>query len=356
MKHVEAGHAFARNLDNDYYNAYYYEIKAECLLDLATYSEAQLYHDSAIVLYDRLIKLAIDDPKAEAKYKLGKTNFLIGKGLVAAKQYRYHESFQYYLEGIAGIENMPGKEKNDLMATLYLDIASNYYELEQFEESLKYDKQILPYLDSNANIDMYVIGNLFSQLQTISAAFHNLILRPRYLETVRPIVVRLNKPSLDVRFYYILGTIQRKKNEWTDALISFQKANDAAKKMKDEFQVLNSAEGMAAGYFHLGNLNKAREIALLVLNESYRIKVPFGQVQALQLLASIEEKAGNIVKAHQYQKQFITVSDSIKKEKTQRQMNDAEMKYQNEKKQQEIVQLEKSKADTISFATTKINA
>ena len=160
MKHVEAGHAFAKNVDNDYYNAYYSEIKAECLFDRANYSEAQLYHDWQM-LYDRLIKSAIDDPKADAKYTLGKTNCLIGKGLVAAKQYRYHESFQYYLEGIAGIEHMPGNKKNDLMATLYMDIASNYYELEQFEESLKYDKQILPYLDSNANIDMYVIGNLF---------------------------------------------------------------------------------------------------------------------------------------------------------------------------------------------------
>ena len=50
------------------------------------------------------------------------------------------------------------------------------------------------------------------------------------------------------------------------------------------------------------------------------------------------------MKAHQYQKQFITVSDSIKKEKTQRQMNDAEMKYQAEKKEKEIFQLQKNNA------------
>ena len=39
--------------------------------------------------------------------------------------------------------------------------------------------------------------------------------------------------------------------------------------------------------------------------------------QALQLLTEIEEKSGNIDKAYQYQKQFIQVSDSMKKEKVQ---------------------------------------
>jgi hypothetical protein len=101
----------------------------------------------------------------------------------------------------------------------------------------------------------------------------------RYLESVRPIVDRLKKPSLDVRFYYILGTIQRKKNEWANALISFQKSDTAARKMKDEFQVVNSAEGMAASYLNLGNLEKATELALFVLNESRRINTPLGQVQ-----------------------------------------------------------------------------
>ena len=114
--------------------------------------------------------------------------------------------------------------------------------------------------------------------------------------------------------------------------------------MKDDFQVVNSAEGIAASYLNLGNLGKARELAHFVLNESNRINVPLSRVQALQLLSEIEEKAGNIVKAHQHQKQFIAVSDSINKEKTQRQMNDAEMKYQAERKEKEILQLQKSNA------------
>ena len=228
IKYAEAGHAIAKNVDNDYYKAYYYKVKGECLFDVAKYPEAQLYEDTATLLFDRLIKSAGQDSKAVAKYKLAKADCLIVKGLVAAKQYRYHESFQYYLEGIAGIENLPGTEKNDVLATLYIDVASNYYELEQFEESLKYDRQVLNYLDSNENIDMYVVGNLFvaddfSSLSQFDSSSW-------YLEKVRPVVERLHKPSLNVRFYYILGTIQRRESNGQKHWLVFKKQATLRKK------------------------------------------------------------------------------------------------------------------------------
>ena len=165
-----------------------------------------------------------------------------------------------------------------------------------------------------------------------------------YLEKVRPLVLQLNKPNLDVRYYYILGGIHRKRGEWVNALLNFQKAHEAAEKMKDDFQMLNSAEGMAASYLHLNNLPKARELALMVLDKSNNVNLPIGKDQSLQLLVSIEEKSGNIAKAFEYQKQWILVSDSMKKVKVQRQMQETEEKYQNEIKEKKILQLEKSSA------------
>lgn len=341
-KYLEDAYILAKRKNDAYHIAYYFQKKAGLLFDLARYDESNRLFDSAILLYENIIKKEGQNTKRKQDCLFGKTDCLTGKGLLAAKEYKYYESFQYYLQGIAGIENLPGNGKNDHLATLYTDIAANYYELEQFEESLKYDKLMLAYLDSGMNMDMYVIGNLFvaDDYSTLSQFDSS----SGYLEKVKPIVLRLNKPGVDVRFYYIVGTLQRKKKEWASALSSFQKANDAAKKIKDDFQLVNSGEGMAAAYFNLGNLNKARELSLIVLNESYRIKVPLGQVQALQLLTEIEERSGNIDKAYRYQKQFIAISDSIKKEKTQRLMNDAEKKYQSEKKEIEILQLQKANA------------
>ena len=340
-KYLDAGYMLAKTVGDKYYTARYYFKKGDLLFDIAKYTESLSYYDSAIAIYNTLITVAKTASSPFEKYIFEKTDCLIGKALSSAKMYHYQESTGYCLDGIAGVEDIKGNRKNVYLATLHADIASNYYELEQFENSLKYDKLGLAFLNRADDIDVYIIAHLFvaddysalSQFDSSSA----------YLEKIRPIVMQLNKPNLDVRFYYILGGIYRKKNEWNNALTNYQKANDAAKKMKDYFQIVNSEEGIAACYLHTDNLTKARELAINVLNESDRLSIPLFKMQALQLLSEVEENAGNIDKAFQYQKQFIIISDSVKKEKVQRQMNETEVKYQSEKKQKEILQLQKDK-------------
>ena len=337
-KYFEAGFNLAKTKEDTYNIAYYFQHKGESLFDKAKYRESSMYYDSAIALYDGLLNSEKETNRSEI-YKYGRIDCLTGKGLLSAKLYQYQQSINYYLQCIAELEHLTGNKKNSHLATLYADIASNYYELEQFNNALKYDKEALPFLDKNVDIDLFVIGHLFvaddysGLLQFDSSSV--------YLEKVRPTIMQLNKPILNIRFYYILGGIYRKKKEWNNALSSFIKANESAKKIKDDFQVLNSEEGMAACYIQLSNLDKARELALHVFTESNRLNIPLGKVQALQLLTEIEEKAGNIEKAFEYQKQYIQLSDSVKQEKVQRQMNEIEAKYQSEKKQKEILQLQK---------------
>ena len=340
-KYLDAGYMLAKTVGDKYYTARYYFKKGDLLFDIAKYTESLSYYDSAIAIYNTLITVAKTASSPFEKYIFEKTDCLIGKALSSAKMYHYQESTGYCLDGIAGVEDIKGNRKNVYLATLHADIASNYYELEQFENSLKYDKLGLAFLNRADDIDVYIIAHLFvaddysalSQFDSSSA----------YLEKIRPIVMQLNKPNLDVRFYYILGGIYRKKNEWNNAITNYQKANDAAKKMKDYFQIVNSEEGIAACYLHTDNLTKARELAINVLNESDRLSIPLFKMQALQLLTEVEENAGNIDKAFQYQKQFITISDSVKKEKVQRYMNETEVKYQAEKKQKEILLLQKDR-------------
>lgn len=340
-KHLESGYMLAKLGNHKYYQARYHLIKGELFYDRSKYDASRMSYDSALELYNGLLN-PVNTSSAQIEiYKFDKAKCLTGKGLLLAKLFNYHESIQNYLEAIAGIEDIKGNSKSDYLATLYADIASNYYELEQFENALKYDKLGLLYLNRNTNTDLYVIGHLFvaddfsglSQFDSSAA----------YLDKVRPIVMQLDKPNLNVRFYYILAGIYRKKNEWDKALTSYLKAKDAAKKMNDDFQIVNSEEGIAAYYLHTGNLNKAREFSLNVLNESKRINIPFFRMQALQMLTKVEEQAGNLNRAYEYQKQFIAISDSVKKEKVQRQMHETEVKYQTEKKQKEILQLQKDK-------------
>jgi len=339
--HLESAFKLIKKDNNKPNAAYYFSSKGGVLFDLAKYDESKAHYDTALALYDELITSS-KNPSQLNYNKLSRADCLNGLGLLSAKLYYFQESIKYYLQAIESIEDVSTPERDIKLLYLYANIASDYYELEDFANALKFDLASLNYLNPKDDIDGFVIGHLFvaddygGLLQFDSAFTH--------LEKIRPIVDKLNKPNLNLRFNFILGGIYRKKKEWNNALISFQKADDAALIIKDEFQSLNSEEGIAACYMNLGLLPKARALAVSALDKSNRLNVPLGKMQSLKLLTEIEEKAGNVAKAFDYQKQFIIVSDSMKKEKVERQMHEIETKYQNEKKEKEILELQKSNA------------
>jgi len=340
-EYLESGFRLATAIRSPYLVSKYYHMKASLLTSEAKYSQALTICDSAIALSKEL-----SQNKKNGKNILNKCQFdiaqtLITKGLVYAKQYEYNESIKCYVESIKMFEKINDSKNNTSVGHIYTSISSNYYELDQYELALEYDKQALQFLDRNKDIDLFVVGHLFvaddySSLSRFDSAF-------LYLDKVRPIVMQLNKPNLNVRFRYILGGIYRKRKQWKEALDNFQQANLSAKINGDDFQILNSAEGIAASYLGLGDLARAKTMATFTLDESERLKVAFIRLQALQLLMKIEERSGNIAKAYQYQASYVALNDSLNKEKVQRQMHETETRYQSEKKQNEIVQLEKDK-------------
>ncbi len=347
--YLEDGYKIVKKIHSPYYTSRYYHLKASLLTNQSKYDEAFKMCDSAITLSGELFKKEKNNKNIALQCQLDIAQTLVTKGLICAKQYQYNESIQYYLQSIKILETFNDKKNNADIAHIYTSISSNYYELEQYENALEYDKLALPFMSEIENIDEYVVGYLFvaDDYSALSKFDSSAI----YLDKVRPLIKQLNRPNLNVRFYYILGGIYRKKKQWNSALHCYELSNESARKNKDDFQSLNSSEGLAACNFELGNVDEARDLAIGVLNESTRLQIPYLKIQGLQLLSRIEDKAGNIKKAFQYQTDYIALSDSVNREKTQRLMNETEAKYQSEKKQHEITQLQKDKQ--IQFLTIK---
>jgi tetratricopeptide (TPR) repeat protein len=285
--HLESAFKLLKN-DDKPNAAYYFCSKGGILFDLAKYDQSKIAFDTALALYDELVKSSKNSQDLNYN-KLERSNCLNGLGLLSAKLYYFQESIKYYLEAIESISDVNTAERDIKLMYLYANIASDYYELEDFANALKYDVASLDFLNPKEDIDGYVIGHLFvaddfGGLFQFDSAF-------AHLEKVRATVEKLNKPNLNLRFNLILGGIYRKNKEWNNALISFQKAEDAARIIKDEFQSLSSEEGLAASYLNLGLLSRARALAMLALEKSNRLKVPLGKMQSLKLLTEIEEKS-----------------------------------------------------------------
>ena len=337
--YLDSGLTLSEKIKSSYFISKYVQLEAALLTAKARYDDAQKMADSAIGLFQRLSEISAAPIAVRCKTDIAQT--LITKGLICAKRYQYFESIENYIQSLRLFSRISDPKNNVAIGHVYTSISSNYYELEQFENALTYDKLALAYFDSNLDIDLYVIGHLFvaddfSGLSGFDSSFH-------YLKIVEPTVLRLNKPTLNVRYYYILAGIYRKRKQWQNALDNYQKSEKSARSDGDDFQQINAGEGMAACYLELHEIDKARVWANFVIDGSDRLNIPLGKMQGLQLRIRIEDQAGNIRKAFADQTRYLAISDSVKKEKTQIQMNEVEARYQSEKKQNAITELEKDK-------------
>jgi tetratricopeptide (TPR) repeat protein len=158
--YLENGFRLASAIPSSYLISKYYHMKASLLTSEAKYSEALKFCDSAVTL-----SKALSRKKSNDKYILNKCEFdiaqtLITKGLVYAKQYEYNESVKCYVESIKMFEKINDPKNNTSVAHIYTSISSNYYELEQYQLALEYDKRALQFLDQDKDVDLFVVGHL----------------------------------------------------------------------------------------------------------------------------------------------------------------------------------------------------
>lgn len=338
--YLEAGYVLAKKEKDTFYIAGYFYEKAARLFELAKYDSSFQCTDSAIMFYDVVLNSKKSDAAKIAKARTQKANCLIEKGVLFAKRFQFQESVKYYLASISEWEksNDPGRDES--IATIYNNISSDYFELEQFQNALEYDLKALPYREKKNN-DLLAISYLF--VADDYGGLLNFDSADRYIERARPLVTKYDKHNLNVRFYGIVGGLYLKKKEWTKAIQNFQRSNESAIKINDVYQMVGSNEGMATAYIELGKLTLARTKAKETLEGADSLGLPKNQLKALQLLTNIEELSGNPANAFLYQKRYLQLSDSIKKEEMQRHMNELETKYQSAKKGEEITRLQKDK-------------
>lgn len=339
-QHLAAGYALAKKEKDTFYMAGYFYERAAREFELAKYDESFRSTDSAIMYYDVVLNSKNSYIALVEKARTQKANCLIVKGALFAKRFQFQESIKYYLQSIQEWEktNDPGRDAS--IATIYNNISSDYFELEQFENALQYDLKALPYRLKKEN-ELLAIGYLF-----VADDYGGLLKFDSadvYIEKARPLVERYDKSNLNVRFYGIVGGLYLKKKEWAKAIQNFEKTILSAQKINDVYQIVGSNEGMATAYLELGNLSMARIKAKETLEGADSLQLPKNQLKVLQLLTDIEERTGNPASAFVFQKRYLQLSDSIKKEEMQRQMHELENKYQSAKKGEEITRLQKDK-------------
>jgi two-component system NarL family sensor kinase len=143
--------------------------------------------------------------------------------------------------------------------------------------------------------------------------------------------------------YYNIGDHFFKKKNFSSALENYLESYDYGKKMGNKYQLCQVTTALAVVYHELKQDDKALQYILQAEQIANEVGIRTDLKEIYKTRAEIEQRKGNYELAAKYFSKTLVVSDSLFKTETSEKVAEVEAQYQNEKKQKEIVQLEKDK-------------
>lgn len=163
------------------------------------------------------------------------------------------------------------------------------------------------------------------------------------LQEVLPLARKSENNEVMASVYNSLGGYYFKKQQYQLSLTNYLDGNKHVQQMGNKYLLSSSCAMLAQVYFKLKQNGKA----LQYIQQAEKVADEVGARADLKEIyhtrAEIEQQAGNHKLANEYFSKTLTLTDSLFKAETSEKVADIEGKYQNEKKRQEILQLEKDK-------------
>lgn len=343
-----------------------YNIKANYLLDIS-YDSSKIYANKALEL---AIKYKNKKEEAIALNLLGNAYYLTGnnnkaleiweKSLAIAQKNcleveeakvlcnigvihkiwgDYNKAISYYQLAMKTYE-----ELNDsiLIAKLLNNIGCIYFSYKiDYKKALDYYVNALKiytqYKDSITIADICSnIGIVYSEINENKKALE-------YFTQSYIIYKSIGDRNGIANSYSQLGEIQIILGDFKKALKYFKKAQGLYKDIGEQSNFLYSYVQIAGIYKKMGKFNKALDYhnRYLKYAESQNFKSDI--LEQYKAISNIYEALGNYNKAIEYYKKYSLYKDSLVKEKYIIQIAELETIYKTEKKENEIIQLEKEK-------------
>ncbi|MFH2141242.1 MAG: tetratricopeptide repeat protein [Bacteroidota bacterium] len=140
-----------------------------------------------------------------------------------------------------------------------------------------------------------------------------------------------------------IGNIYYSKGEYYDAIDTYKQALETNQLIGNKNDAALCLDNIGWAFKELKSYNKALEYSFKGLNISKEIGSKVNIRNAYHNIADILSRQNNYQEANKYLRLFIQINDSIFSEEAHRQINEIDTKYQTEKKEKEIVILNKEK-------------
>ena len=214
------------------------------------------------------------------------------------EQQEYYKAIEYGNKGLALATKLADENAT---INILINLSETYNFLGKFEEEYKLLQRVLPLAKATGTIE---------QLAAVYDDFGD--------------------------YYY-------QKKQYQQALLNYQQNHIYVSQMGNKYALSGSFSMLAQVYNKLGKNTKALEYILQAEKVAGEVGARADLKQIYFIRGTIEQQSGNYKAASEYFSKTLILTDSLFKAETSEKVAEVEAKYQNEKKQLEILQLEKDK-------------
>jgi two-component system, NarL family, sensor kinase len=281
--------------------------------------------------------------KAVAVARLLRDSVMVGRAVANMGNVYLHKNdrvkaMEYYLQAAKIWENSANQK---YLPSLYSNINALLEEQNEHTKGLAYATKAVAMAQQLGDTMSLVDG-----LINLSVSYNHLDQYEKAFEVLQQ-ALPLAKKNEDL---YQLVTICNnmadyflEKKNFDTALVKCLEMYSYAKQMGNQYFLSSANLMLAKSYYKLSQQKKA----LIHITAAEKLANEVGERAELKTIynirGDIEEANGNYKSAAVYFSKALTISDSLFKAETSEKVADAEAKYQNEKKQKEIIKLENDK-------------
>ncbi len=257
-------------------------------------------------------------------------------GIVFRNTGDYDQALYYYNKALEVAEAF-----NDSLtvATNYSNIAVLYAQLDNTHMAKEYFYRALQYFESLNRIDRIeaVKGNL-SALYSIE---EDLDKAYAYLAEAMNLANQLENRERIIRYMNEMGKLERKMGRYDEAIASFREVIDLGLKLGRKPDVCYALKYLGQAFYEKGDVDSA----LRYYREAYDCSSNIGMkslgTSVLLALTNCYEETGNYRQALIYHREYSDLKEEIESQEMTEKLAEIEAIYLNEKKQQEILLLQK---------------
>jgi signal transduction histidine kinase len=289
--------------------------------------------DSAILAFEKGIQFArsLKDTVRESRFLANIGNaYLHKKDRVTA--------IDYYLQSARLWETCADQR---YLPVLYANINGLLDEQKEYQQAVEFGLKAIALAKKQ--------GDEFSELNGLVnlAATYDALDQPdnQYPLLKRALVLASKSKDLDqvATVYHFIGDYFLKKKDYASSVSQYLEAYKYARQMGTKYHVCTICTSLAQVYLKQNENRKALQYIIQAEQAANEVGTRTDLKEIYSTRAAIEQHAGNYKVASEYFSKTLAVTDSLFTIETSEKVAEAEAKYQNEKKQQAIQELEKDK-------------